>query len=88
MQRCPERDERVNAFLSRPQEGAWPNVLLDETYGKTRDGVRIGGRAVMIAVAVNEDGRREVLGVATGSLDTETSWAVFCAALPIAASAA
>jgi transposase-like protein len=60
------RDERVNAFLSRPLEGAWPYLWLDATYVKVREGGRIVSRAVIIAVAVNEDGKREVLGVATG----------------------
>ena len=63
---CAEIDERVNAFLDRPLEGAWPYLWLDATYVKARDGGRIVSRAVIVAVAVNEDGKREVLGVATG----------------------
>ena len=63
---CVEIDERVNVFLSRPLEGAWPYLWLDATYVKVRDGGRIVSRAVIIAVAVNEDGKREALGVATG----------------------
>ncbi|MGX0878232.1 transposase-like protein, partial [Roseovarius sp. MBR-154] len=63
---CAEIDERVNTFLSRPLEGAWPYLWLDATYVKARDGGRIVSRAVIVAVAVNEDGKREVLGVATG----------------------
>ncbi len=58
-------DERVDAFLSRPLEGAWPYLWLDAIYLKVREGGRIVSRAVIIAVAVNEDGKREVLGVAT-----------------------
>ncbi|WP_232796551.1 transposase, partial [Roseovarius salinarum] len=61
---CAEIDERVNAFLDRPLEGAWPYLWLDATYIKVRDGGRIVSRAVIIAVAINEDGKREVLGVA------------------------
>jgi len=63
---CADIDERVNAFLTRPLEGAWPYLWLDATYFKVREGGRIISRAVIIAVAVNEDGKREVLGVATG----------------------
>ena len=62
---CAEIDERVNTFLSRPLEGAWPYLWLDATYVKVREGGRIISRAVIVAVAVNEDGKREVLGVAT-----------------------
>jgi transposase-like protein len=67
---CSEIDERVNAFLTRPLEGAWPHLWLDATYLKVREGGRIISRAVIVAVAVavNEDGKREVLGVATGPL--------------------
>ena len=57
---CAEIDERVDAFLSRPLEGAWPYLWLDATYLKVREGGRIISKAVIIAVAVNEDGKREV----------------------------
>jgi len=78
---CGEIDERVNAFLSRPLEGAWPYLWLDATYVKVREGGRIVSRAVIIAVAVNEDGKREVLGVATGPSEAETFWTEFLRSL-------
>ena len=68
---CTESDVRVNAFLTRPLEGAWPYLWLAATYVKVREGGRIISRAVIIAVAVNEDGKREVLGVATGPSEAE-----------------
>src|SRR6056297_1951296 len=71
---CAEIDERVNAFLSRPLEGAWPYLWLDATYVRVREGGRIISRAVIVAVAVNEDGKREVLGIATGPSEAETFW--------------
>src|SRR5215210_6265508 len=74
-------DERVGAFLSRPLEGRWPYLWLDATYLKVRDGGRIVSRAVIIAVAVNEDGKREVLGVATGPSEAETFWTDFLRSL-------
>lgn len=74
---CAEIDERVNAFLARPLEGAWPYLWLDATYIKVRDGGRIVSRAVIVAVAVNEDGKREVLGVTTGPSEAETFWTDF-----------
>ena len=78
---CAEIDERVNAFLSRPLEGAWPYLWLDASYLKVREGGRIVGRAVIIAVAVNEDGEREVPGVATGPSEAETFWTEFLRSL-------
>jgi putative transposase len=78
---CAEIDERVNAFLTRPLEGAWPYLWLDATYVKVRECGRIISRAVIIAVAVNEDGKREVLGVATGPSEAETFWTEFLRSL-------
>ena len=78
---CAEIDERVNAFLSRPLEGCWPYLWLDATYLKVREGGRIVSRAVIIAVAVNGDGKREVLGVATGPSEAETFWTEFLRSL-------
>ena len=78
---CAEIDERVNAFLSRPLEGAWLYLWLDATCVKVREGGRIVSRAVIIAVAVNEDGKREVLGVTTGPSEAETFWTEFLRSL-------
>ena len=78
---CTEIDERVNAFLDRPLEGAWPYLWLDATYVKVREGGRIISRAVIVAVAVNEDGKREVLGIATGPSEAETFWPDFLRSL-------
>ncbi|MBR9840514.1 MAG: IS256 family transposase [Rhodobacteraceae bacterium] len=78
---CMEIDERVDAFLSRPLEGAWPYLWLDATYLKVREGGRIISKAVILAVAVNEDGKREVLGVATGPSEAEVFWTDFLRSL-------
>ena len=74
---CGEIDERVNAFLSRPIEGEWPYLWLDATDVKVRQAGRIVSVAATIAVAVNTDGRREVLGMATGASEAETFWTDF-----------
>jgi transposase-like protein len=76
-----EIDERVNAFLSRPIEGEWPYVWIDATYVKAREAGRIVSTAVIIAVGVNTDGRREVLGVATGPSEAEAFWKSFLRSL-------
>ncbi len=78
---CAEIDERVQAFLQRPLEGVWPYLWLDATYLKVREGGRIISRAVIIAVGVNGDGRREVLGIATGPSEAETFWTDFLRSL-------
>jgi transposase-like protein len=76
-----EIDERVNAFLNRPIEGEFPYVWLDATYIKSRQAGRILSTATIIAVGVSTDGRREVLGVATGPTEAETFWKGFLRSL-------
>ena len=78
---CKDIDERVHAFLKRPLAGDWPYLWLDATYLKVREGGRIISKAVILAVAVNEDGKREVLGVATGPSEAETFWTGFLRSL-------
>jgi len=74
---CEEIDARVNAFLDRPLEGEWPYVWLDATYVKVRRNNRIVSVAVIVAVGVNTDGRREVLGMDIGPSEAETFWTEF-----------
>jgi putative transposase len=78
---CAEIDERVNAFLRRPIEGAWPYLWIVATYLKVREAGRIVSVAVIIAVGVNTDGRREVLGVTTGASEAEPFWTAFLRSL-------
>ena len=74
---CEEIDDRVKAFLDRPIEGDWPYVWLDATYVKLFCNRRIVSVAVIIAVGVNTDGRREVLGMDIGPSEAETFWTEF-----------
>src|ERR687884_304205 len=78
---CAELDERVGAFLNRPIEGEWPYLWIDATYLKVREAGRIVSTAVIIAVAVNTGGRREVLGLATGPSEAEPFWMAFLRSL-------
>jgi transposase-like protein len=78
---CGEIDERVQAFLDRPLEGDWPYLWLDATYVKVRKGGRIVSVAVIIAVAVNAQGRREVLGITVMPSEAEAFWTDFLRSL-------
>ena len=78
---CQEIDGRVQAFLERPIEGDWPYLWLDATYIKVRRAGRIVSVAAIIAVAVNSEGRREVLGLAIGLSEAETFWSDFLRSL-------
>ena len=74
---CEEIDGKVKAFLDRPIEGDWPYLWIDATYVKARDNGRIVSAAVIVAVGVNSDGRREVLGMDIGPSEAETFWTDF-----------
>ena len=74
---CEEIDGKVKAFLERPIEGDWPYLWIDATYLKVRRGGRIVSVAVIIAIGVNGDGRREVLGMEVGTSEAEPIWTEF-----------
>jgi len=74
---CGEIDDKIATFLNRPLEGDWPYVWLDATYVKVRHDGRIVSVAVIIAVGVNNTGRREILGMTIGASEAETFWTEF-----------
>ena len=74
---CAELDGRVKKFLSRPLKGTWLYVWLDATYLKSREDGQEENKAVVVAVGVNTEGRREVLGIACGPAETEAFWTTF-----------
>ncbi len=78
---CEDIDVRVKTFLSRPLEGSWPYLWIDATYVKVREGGRVVSIATIIAVAANTDGRREVIGMATGPSEAEEFWTKFLRSL-------
>ena len=75
------REIKVNGFLDRSLEGDWPYLWLDATYVKVREAGRIVSVAVTVAVAVNDQGRREVLGMAIGASEAEAFWTEFLRSL-------
>lgn len=71
-------DEQVAAFRERPLGAKeYPYVWLDALYVKVREGGRVVSRAVLVAIGVNEDGEREVLGVDIAEAEMESSWRAF-----------
>jgi len=78
---CKDIDERVNAFLDRPLSGEWPYLWLDATYLKQREGGRIVSVAAIIAVAVNTEGKREIVGLHIGPSEAEAFWSTFLKSL-------
>src|SRR6186713_2393325 len=78
---CKDIDERVHGFLERPLTGEWPYLWLDATYLKQREGGRIVSVAAIIAVAVDTEGKREIVGLHIGPSEAETFWSAFLKSL-------
>jgi transposase-like protein len=74
---CRELDGQVEAFRTRPLEGAYPYLWLDAKHLKVRDAGHVHSKALMVAFAVHESGRREVIGIEIAESETEAGWAAF-----------
>ncbi|MGD9836087.1 MAG: IS256 family transposase [Piscinibacter sp.] len=74
-------DEALTRFAERRLAEAYPYLILDARYEKVRlDGV-IQSQAVLIAIGINEDGRRQILGVELANRESGSSWKEFVAGL-------
>jgi putative transposase len=71
---CQALDEEVARFRNRRLEGEYPYLWLDATFVKVRDGGRVVSQAVVIAIGVNADGQREVLGLDVGPSEDGAFW--------------
>lgn len=76
-----EIDGKIAAFLNRPQKSDWLYLWLDATYMKGRRDGRVVSVMVIVAVAVNSDGPRDVLGKAISASEAATFWADFLRSL-------
>jgi hypothetical protein len=74
-------DEQVQVFRQRPLEGRYPYVFVDAKVEKVRDGGRVARKCVVIAHAVHETGRREIIGLDVGDAETEAFWTEFLRSL-------
>jgi len=75
---CSQLDAEVALWRTRTLDHiAFPYVFLDATYCKVRLNGRVVSQAVVIATGVSADGRREVLGCASGDSETEDFWTEF-----------
>jgi putative transposase len=78
---CRRLDEQVAAFRERPLEGAYPYLWLDAKQEKVRVGAHVVSKAVVIAYGVHETGRREVIGLEVGEIESEAFWREFLRSL-------
>jgi putative transposase len=74
-------DDQLSQFACRTLEDAFPYLILDARYEKVREGGSIRSRAVLVAIGIDWDGRRQILGVDLASRETTASWKSFLLAL-------
>jgi putative transposase len=74
-------DETLRRFAERPLDEDYPYLILDARYERVREDGIVAKRAVLIAIGVNFDGRRCVLGVALANRESQTSWRDFLTSL-------
>jgi putative transposase len=78
---CRRLDEQVQVFRERPLEGAYPYLWLDAKQEKVRDRGHVVSKALVIAYGVHETGRREVIGLDVGEIESEAFWREFLRSL-------
>src|SRR3990170_4238265 len=78
---CKVLDEEVRTFLHRPIEGEHPYVWLDATFHKVRQAGRVTSVATVVAIGVNDQGQRRILGAATGQSEDHQFWTSFLRSL-------
>ena len=79
---CKDLDEEVGAFRDRSlADTTYPYVFLDATYCKARVNHRVVSQAIVVAIGVTADGRREVLGMDVGDSEDGAFWTAFCRGL-------
>jgi putative transposase len=74
---CRGLDDQVAAFRERPLEGAYPYLWLDAKVERVRERGGVRQKCLVIAYAVHESGRREVIGLDVGEAETEAFWREF-----------
>jgi len=70
-------DADVVSFRERALAGSFRYIYLDAMYPKVREGMRVVGVAVLVAIGVNQEGRREVLGLEVADGEMESCWTAF-----------
>ena len=71
---CKDLDKAVKEFKERSLTGEYPFLIVDATYFKVRENHRVISKALMIALAINEKGRREVVGFELYNCENKDNW--------------
>jgi transposase-like protein len=78
---CKNLDPMVNAFRTRPLKSHYPFLMVDAIYVKVRENKRIQSRGLLIAIGINEEVHREVVGFQLANSESENSWGEFFGSL-------
>lgn len=74
-------DDQLSLFAHRRLEEAYPYLIVDARYEKVRESGAIRSQAVLIAIGIDWDGRRQVLGVEMANRESASSWKEFLLSL-------
>ena len=79
---CQELDVVVDGFMGRPLDGgSYPYLWLDALTQKVREAGRIVNVSVVVATAVNGEGKREIIGMDVGTSEDGAFWLAFLRSL-------
>jgi len=67
-------DKLVKDFLNRPIEGSIPYIFVDASYFKVRTDGRYVNKALLVVVAIHDDGYREILSATVDDSEDESCW--------------
>jgi len=70
-------DQELERFARQPLEAEYPYLIVDARYEKVREGGVIRSRAVLVAIGIDWEGRRRILGVELAGRESATSWREF-----------
>lgn len=79
---CAQMDDEIEAFRTRRlDECQWPYLLIDARYEKVRKGGRVVSQALLVAAAITDQGRRQIVGWSVGDSESEATWSELFLAL-------
>ena len=70
-------DQELARFAGRRLEEEYPYIILDARYEKVREAGVVQSRAVLVAIGIDWEGRRRVIGVELANRESTTSWKEF-----------
>lgn len=74
---CKKLDTEIQAWLNRPLEQPYPYVFVDARYEKIRRDHKVESHGILIALGVNDQGKRDILGVEVCNTENDTNWSDF-----------